>query len=380
MAEPPPPLPDQAPGLAALRSLLPDLAAAAVAEDRAPRAPMASLACLRQVGLLAAPLAPGLGGLGWGVEPGAAPALGTALRLLGRANLPLGRLYEGHVNALRLVQRHGTAAQAQAAAEQARGGQLFAVWNTEAPGEAPLALGAEGRLDGRKVLCSGAGFVGQALVTCRAAPAGPPQLCLVPLAPGMRADVSGWTAQGMRASATGAVDFTGIAVAPAMLVGQPGDYTRQPEFSAGAWRFAAVQCGGVEAVLAALRDHLRQTGRGQDANQAARLGQAAMATETARLWVSAAAARAEAALPGPEAAAYANLARGAVERAALEVLELAQRSVGLAAFLGPHPLERLGRDLATYLRQPGPDRALAEAAGFVLGAAAEPGTLWEDAP
>ena len=133
-------------------------------------------------------------------------------------------------------------------------------------------------------------------------------------------------------------------------------------------------------MLAALREHLRRTGRGQDPNQAARLGQAAMAAETARLWVEAAAERAEAPGAGAGAAAYANLARSAVERAALDVLELAQRSVGLAAFLRPHPLERLCRDLATYLRQPGPDRALAEAAAFVLRAPEEPGALWEPAP
>ena len=98
----------------------------------------------------------------------------------------------------------------------------------------------------------------------------------------------------MRASATGAVDFTGLALTPEMPIGAPGDYLRQPDFSAGAWRFAAVQCGGLEAVLGALREHLRRTGRGGDPHQAARLGQAAMAAETARLWVDAAAVRAEA--------------------------------------------------------------------------------------
>jgi alkylation response protein AidB-like acyl-CoA dehydrogenase len=305
------------------------------------------------------------------------------LRLLGRTNLPLARLYEGHVNALRLVQRHGTAVQLHAAAERAHSGQLFAVWNTEAPGELPLTLGADGRLAGRKMLCSGAGFVEQALVTVRATLAGTAQLCLVPLTQGTRADLSSWTAGGMRASASGAVDFTGIEVTSAMVVGQPGDYTRQPDFSAGAWRFAAVHCGGVEAVLTALHDHLRHTGRGQDPHQAARFGQAAIAAETARLWCCAAAGRAEATELGQDAAAYTNLARCAVERAALDVLELAQRSVGLSGFLRPHPLERLCRDLATYLRQPGPDRALTEAAAFMLNAPAAPaapGAMWDDVP
>jgi alkylation response protein AidB-like acyl-CoA dehydrogenase len=229
------------------------------------------------------------------------------------------------------------------------------------------------------VLCSGAGFARRALVTARppAAPEAPPQMLLVPLAPGERADIAGWTAQGMRASATGAVDFTGLALGADVMIGGPGDYLRQPDFSAGAWRFAAVQCGGVEAVLGALHGHLRRTGRGGDPHQAARLGQAALAAETARLWVNAAALRAEAEPAAAEAATYANLARTAVERAGLDVLELAQRSVGLAAFLRPNPLERLSRDLATYLRQPAPDRALGVAAADILVVDAAPGDLWD---
>jgi hypothetical protein len=64
--------------------------------------------------------------------------------------------------------------------------------------------------------------------------------------------------------------------------------------------------------------------------------------------------------------AYVNLARLAVEAAAFDLMQLAQRSVGLQAFMRPNPIERISRDLATYLRQPGPDRALTDAAAWVL--------------
>lgn len=362
-----------------MRAVLPAIARAAEEEDRDGAFPAVGVAALHRAGALATPLPARFGGFGWGTEPGGAMPLSVALRLVGRASLPLGRLWEGHVNALRLLQRYGAPDQVRAAARDAGTGMLFAVWNTEAPGEAPLAIGPDGRLLGRKVLCSGASHVPRALVTARdaARPEAPPRMLLVPLAPGERADLASWTATGMRASATGAVDFTGIRVTPEMVVGAPGDYARQPDFSAGAWRFAAVHCGGIEAVLGALRDHHRRTGRGADPHQAARLGQAAIAAATARLWVEAAAARAEAAHADEHAVAFVNLARLAVERAGLEAVELAQRSVGLQAFLRPHPLERLCRDLGTYLRQPAPDRALAEAAGHVLAAAAEPGDLWD---
>lgn len=76
--------------------------------------------------------------------------------------------------------------------------------------------------------------------------------------------------------------------------------------------------------------------------------------------------------------AYVNLARGAVERAALGVIEAANRSVGLSGFMRPNLMERQVRDLSTYLRQPLPDQALvsASAAGLELPDAV--GTMWPD--
>jgi alkylation response protein AidB-like acyl-CoA dehydrogenase len=186
----------------------------------------------------------------------------------------------------------------------------------------------------------------------------------------------------MRASATGAVDFSGVAVERNEIVGGDGDYERQPAFSGGAWRFAAVHLGGMERLFDLLREHLRRTGRGGDPHQAARLGQAAIATETARLWVERAAAIAEEA---PEArsaeqiVAYVNLARLAVERAGLDLMELVHRSVGLQGFMRPNPIERFARDLATYLRQPGPDRALTSAAEWALRQETPSIDLWRGA-
>jgi len=67
---------------------------------------------------------------------------------------------------------------------------------------------------------------------------------------------------------------------------------------------------------------------------------------------------------GEPAANYVKLARVAVEQACNQAMQLAQRSLGLAAFVRPHPVERLCRDLATYLRQPAMDMVLDEAATY----------------
>ena len=191
---------------------------------------------------------------------------------------------------------------------------------------------------------------------------------------GTRTDLSDWTPHGMRASASGAVDFSGLPVEDDQIIGGDDDFHRQPLFSAGAWRFVAVQTGGIAAVLDAARAHLVANGRQDAPHQRARIGAAAIAFQSARQWVLEAARMADDTTIDPRTRiSYVNLARTAVERAGLDVLELAQRSVGLAGFHRAHPLEKLARDLATYLRQPDPDGALDDAGAFIL-ASPLPGT------
>jgi len=78
-------------------------------------------------------------------------------------------------------------------------------------------------------------------------------------------------------------------------------------------------------------------------------------------------------LPPANLVAAANAARVVIERAALNVLEDAERAVGAAGMIAPHPLERLTRDLRTYLRQPNPDSALAGVGKALVEDAWEPG-------
>ena len=347
-------------------------AARQVAEDARERGPALDadgafpdreIDSLHVAGLLAAPLDWQQDG-----EEGAA-LLAQVLMAVGAGSLPLGRIYEGHVNAVGLVARHGgLAAQALLRAELAAG-RLYGVWNTD-DRAAPLRLERDGAgggvLRGRKILASGAGWVERPLVTA-ATPDG--AVMVVPrLRRGVRADLSSWQAQGMRASATGAVDLDGVEVSGAEIIGMPGDYLRQPHFSAGHWRCLAVQTGGMAELLMLLRRHLVGAGRGGDAMQRSRVADCAIALETARLWVDRAARMA--ADPGPDAAeavvAYVNLARGAVEGGAAQLIADLQRSVGLVGFMRPHPIERVSRDLSTYLRQPAPDYALQSGAEHVL--------------
>jgi alkylation response protein AidB-like acyl-CoA dehydrogenase len=126
-----------------------------------------------------------------------------------------------------------------------------------------------------------------------------------------------------------------------------------------------VALGGLIALLDHAVVQLRQSGRLDSPHVQARLGQAIIARETSRLWVQSAARIAEddAAETGFRVTSV-GLARIAVETACLDAMRLIQRSVGLAAFRQGTPIERICRDLGTYLRQPAPDEVLTEAAAW----------------
>ena len=335
--------------------------------DRDGGFPEQAFALLREAGAMTAPLPPALGGLGLGLEPEGALGMLELLRLLGRGSLAVGRLYEGHVNALKLIAVYGTDAQLRTAAHDAADGHLFGIWVTGGP--SPLRLietGGRYRLEGEKRFASGALHVTRPLVT--ALPEhGDDRMVIVPLGSERQAADTLGGLHGMRAARTGSCDFTGIELGHEALVGEPADYLRQPEFSAGAWRGIAVALGGIDRLVALLRSQLQDRGRHRNPHQLARIGEALIARETATMWARRAAVAAEAAGGDPgDVVAVVGLARIAAEQAGLDVIRLVQRGLGLAGFLRDNPVERVMRDLATYLRQPAPDETLTEAAAWFM--------------
>jgi alkylation response protein AidB-like acyl-CoA dehydrogenase len=201
---------------------------------------------------------------------------------------------------------------------------------------------------------------------------GASQMLVVSLGAGERVEQLAAPLQGMRAAVTGAVDFDGCVVSPDACLGRPGDYLREPDFSAGAWRGSAVAFGGLCGLVALLQAQLGTTGRLDNPHNLQRLGSAMITCETSRLWVHRVARVAEDQAGEPEKiVAYVGLARIAIETACLDAMRLAQRSLGLSAFRQGKPVERICRDLATYLRQPAPDEVLTEAAAYFAGQACQ---------
>ncbi len=123
---------------------------------------------------------------------------------------------------------------------------------------------------------------------------------------------------------------------------------REPYFEGGVWRYAAAQVGGMEAIAEVARNAVSGTG---DPHQLRRAAELAILCETGRMWVERAAERAEHPGAGEAAVAYVLLAREVVEQNAQAVIALADRTLGSRSFFNGHPVERMRRDLAFFLRQ-----------------------------
>jgi alkylation response protein AidB-like acyl-CoA dehydrogenase len=291
----------------------------------------------------------------------------TALRLIGGADLSLGRVFEGHVNAAQLIHAYGSDQQRAALEHDLACGRCYGVWNTgPVPPMRISASTGDFLLSGAKNFATGAGHIDKALITATRDDGGKQLIVVDVAADRSRVDNDAWQVRGMRGTMSGTFDFDGMLVPGDALIGAPDVYEREPRFSAGAWRFTAVQLGAVEALLRHWRDHLVASGKGSDAIQRARIAAAIVATRSAALWVTQAAQLAE--TEAPQAIAHVLMTRGVVEEAGLLVMEGASRAVGTASFFASSRIDRITRDLGLYLRQPVPDQARDRAAAAWLEA------------
>ena len=201
-----------------------------------------------------------------------------ALVAIGRASLSAGRLFEGHVNAVKLLNLY---------APGRRPDGLLGIWGADGPD--PVRI--EGTvLRGQKMFASGADVLDHVIVTARTDEG--LQLLLF-----SRRQLAGrlfpeeWQVSGMKATASGRCDLNGLPAAEAVRIGNPEDYLIEPHFQGGVWRYAAVQLGAMRALTAITTGQVQR--RGQDAAplQAMRLRRMVTACETARLWIWQAAQR-----------------------------------------------------------------------------------------
>jgi alkylation response protein AidB-like acyl-CoA dehydrogenase len=367
-------------------------AANAATIDRHGAFPVQEFEQIATAGLLTVPLLPEFGGLGLGIDASLSYELLLMLKKIGWGNLTVGRIFEGHVNALQLIQTFGTSVQIARFAQDAHNRQIFGVWNAEADDGVSVIPLADGgyQLQGSKTFCSGCGYVERPFVN-GTLPDGRWQMCIVPMENVTTvSDSNWWQPAGMRATASYKVDFSNVELDAGAAIGEPEDYNRQPWLTAGSIRFAAVQLGGAEALFDATRHYLHSLNRTRDPTQAARIGQMAIAIESGNLWLKGAAEMIAEYAPNfggsshqldPDCEcllAYINMARTSIEQICMDSIQLCQRSVGTRGLLPPYPMERIIRDLGLYLRQPGFDTSLQCAGKYALDHPQQRSLTWHE--
>ncbi len=350
--------------------LIDRIAAHAEATDQIDGDLSRDVADLRSEGWLTACLPNSAGGQGWGCEADGTIEAFDALRALGRANLSVARLFEGHMNAIKLVVLYGSEEELEQVAAAIAGEALFGVWGAN-DRTSPVTCERRGRngssglqLSGAKIFASGLGLVTHAVVTCSLN--GKEQLLLVPSEEIERADMSAWTMSGMRATQSGRYDLTGLILFEGSMLGKAGDYAREPYFEGGIWRYCAAHLGGAEHLYEEMRDTLIERERARDPHQQRRIAEAAIAIETARLWLRRAATEIEADNASAQKATLALLAREVTYDACRSVIALSESALGLAAHQEGTPIERIRRDLSVFLCQAVGDAKRARAADALI--------------
>ena len=367
------------------KNLFVEFLSEAAETDSTKKFPAKSFQNIAKAGLLIAPLPQKLGGFGLGLENGTTYELLKILKHFGRGNLVVGRVFEGHYNALLLLRLYGSDEQNKRYAADVKNNKIFGVWNTEAADGVKIEPLKNGkfRLSGAKTFATGVDFVERPFVNA-ALPNGDWQMCIVPMEKvATKVDASWWNPMGMKSTRSFRVDFTGVEISQDDLIGQPGDYYRQPYFSGGAIRFAAVQLGAAETLFDETRKYLRDLHRTKDLFQQTRLGEMAVLIESGNLWLAGASKKFEEYTNNPTQEssenflAYANLMRTAIEQLCQELINLCVKCVGARGLNKPYHFERIIRDLTIYLRQPAPDASLAAAGSYVLESETPSDDLWE---
>lgn len=257
-------------------------------------------------------------------------------------DLSLGRLAEGHTDALAILAEANVEPDATA---------LHGVWAangevTFRPGTGTMAL------HGERDYCSGAGAIDRALITA-IDPAGNGVLALANLwSPGVHIQPGSWQAVGMADSLSSSVRFHTV---PAERIGEPGFYLDRPGFWQGSVNVAAAWYGGALGLARAVRPRLT-SGDPFAARLAAEIH---VAIATMRLVLQEAASE----IDTPCAPAAAGFSRAMIARHATfggcqAVIDLASQAGGTGMATHDRAQARRLADLPVYLQQHHPSRDL----------------------
>jgi hypothetical protein len=299
------------------------------------------------------------GALAWNAVPGPerppAAAELDLVRRVARADGSVGRIFDGHLNAVeRLAVQAPAELQARELAAVQAGRLRAGVWGGDpTPGEGPPAAvvrtsGGEA-LRGVKTFCSGAGGLDRALVLARDVVEGPPAAVWIDLTDTRRVEIdeAWYRSRGLRASVSHRVVFHDAPVLARF--GAPGALSEQPWFARDALRTAASWAGMADgAADSALGELAQRPANGPLEGLAA--GRILTSRRAIGLWIEAA-GRAMDQAAGAELARLSVQARIAIADECGKLLDVAARACGSRPFASGGALDRARRDLEVFLLQ-----------------------------
>ena len=276
-----------------------------------------------------------------------------ALSAVGQFDLSLTKLFEGHTDALAIIEEID-----QDGVQVAEG--AWCVWAAETPaGRTTIHPGYDGTvlLSGAKHWCSGAVTGDHALLTAWDPDGSVPHLVAVALnQPGVVIDASHWKAVGMASSMSVRVAFLG---ATARRVGGPGEYLSRPGFWHGGAGIAACWHGGAVGIAAALRKSLLSPNASEASSfKLASLGKIELAIEDTAATLRQAAAWIDE-HPLLDASRVALTARLSAERCAKCVINEVGKAMGATPFCLDEKFAKAAADLPVFIRQSHADRDFA---------------------
>lgn len=358
--------------------------------DRTAQFPADDFADLFAAGLNAPTVSREYGGLGVGPLHGDALTLWLMTKELAKADLSLGRCWEGHTNSLVLIDALGTREQKQrwfgGVVER---GDIWVAWSGEPqapkPGEKQRFGTTIARTDGGWVLngtkvfaTSAVGARWAILLVNTAGPGaarhaeGDPDALLMLACDltdrSVTVDDSWWDPIGMRATVSHLVKFEDTFLPDADVLGAPGAYLREGWQTAFIPHYAASFLGAAEAAQQYATEYVMRQNKVTDPYVQQRVGTMAVNVESAYLWLRHVAMmwdtgqREEARLAG-------SRARHVVEHLALDTVDNCIRACGARSLVRPSPVERILRDLTFYVRHDNDDHVLATIGRAILGQA-----------
>ena len=281
------------------------------------------------------------------------------LRAVARADGSVGRIFDGHLNAVERVSALAPEPLRTRELEAVASGELIlGVWGADPiPGEGTPARIVEtesgSALEGVKTFCSGSTGLDRALVAVRGTEGtpGPPLLAYVDLrGGGFEVDRTWFRGLGMRSSESHRVVFRGARVLA--VLGEPGELVWEPYFTRDAVRTAVTWAGIADLAVDVALEILaaKSAGREPDGIVSLAVGRMLASQKTMDRWLEHAAREADAD-PNKSLAGFSTELRTTVAACCRKILDEAARACGSHPFATAGPLDRARRDLELILLQ-----------------------------